>query len=145
MKIREIITGICTILIAGYLWVLSRNIPLQDLKAGLGPAFFPFLSLIILGILGIVYLIFNLLVKEVQEEKKPSSNRFPWSTIIISVFLIIYAASFKSAGFIISTFLFLIFSMIILKVKWVSAIFISLLATSGLYLIFITFFKVPLP
>ncbi len=145
MRIREVITGFCTILIAGFLWLLSRNIPLQDLKAGLGPAFFPYLLLIALTVLGIIYLIFNLFfIKDIHKERKVN-HRYYWVTIAISGLLIVYAILFKYAGFIISTFLFLVFSMIILKVKWLSAIFISILATSGLYLIFITVFKVPLP
>ena len=144
MRIHEVITGFCTILIVGFLWILSRGIPFQGLKAGLGPAFFPYLSLAILTILVIIYLIVNLFIKNVHKGRK-MNNRFCWSTIIIFGLLIIYAILFKYSGFIISTLLFLAGSMIVLKVKWLYAILISTLTTSGLYLIFITFFKVPLP
>ncbi len=144
MRIREVITGFCIILIAGFLWILSRNIPFQGLKAGLGPAFFPYLSLAILTIFGITYLIVNLFIINFHKGEKVN-NKFCWLTIVIFGLLIIYAILFKYFGFIISTLLFLACSMIILKVKWLYAILISALTASGLYLIFITFLKVPLP
>jgi len=144
MRKSEAITGFCTLLIAGLTWIISRDIPFQDLKAGLGPAFFPYLLLVILAGLGIIYLIFGLFTSNSLKTTKIRNSSY-WKIILIFGLLVIYSVLFKRLGFVISTLLFLVCSMLTLKVKLLHAILISTLAISGLYLIFIIFFKVPLP
>lgn len=144
MRKSELITGFYTLLIAGFTWMISRDIPFQDLKAGLGPAFFPYLLLVILAGLGIIYLIFGLFTRSSLKTTKTRDSSY-WKIIIIFGLLVIYSILFKHLGFVISTLLFLVSSMLTLKVKWFHAILISTLAISGLYLIFIIFLKVPLP
>ena len=138
----DTIIGFCTLLIAGLVWMVSREIPFQELKAGLGPAFFPNLLIAILVVLGIIFLIVSFLTKKSVETSSVEKPKI--STIVIVGLLVIYAVLFKRIGFLISTFLFLVSSMFALKVQWLHAIIISILVTGGFYLIFIISFKMPL-
>ena len=145
MKIRanlDAVIGIGTVVFTGFTWLVSRKFPYEEMKAGMGPAFFPHLIIAVLGSLGILLY----LVSVFKRSDGDSSNikKSELNTIIMIVFLVVYALLFKYLGFTVSTLIYLVSSFLLLKVRLVTAILSTVLTLGIFYLVFVVMFKIPL-
>ena len=140
-----VITGLITLSITIIGFKLTINIPLQDLEMGLGPAFFPYLILSTLVILGLYTLAYGVYFWRNNSNKVEKDRRHYRLSISTIVLLIAYGIFFELIGFLISTSLFLMGTMFIFGVKWWLVPIIATITTSGLYVIFVIFFNVALP
>ena len=144
MKTPDAIAGLSTLLITFLAWTQARGIPFQNLEGGLGPAFFPYVLLAVLAILGIISM-FIAFYSNARASKEKNTKRYHVLSFSIFCLLIAYGILFERIGFLVSTFLFLIGAMIVLKTRWWQSLGLALLLTFGIYGIFIVCFKVPLP
>jgi putative tricarboxylic transport membrane protein len=109
-----------------------------------GPGFLPFGLAIVLIILSLI-LIFS------KRKKGAASTPFwphrTWLRPLLGVaILIFFALVVERAGFLITTFIFLVIWMgVIERIRWLTIISISIGTTAALYLIFALFLDVPLP
>jgi putative tricarboxylic transport membrane protein len=109
-----------------------------------GPGFFPFL-------LGLVLVIFSIVLVFKHWEKDKTPQAFwpgrAWLRPLLGVMILgCYALLVDLAGFLITTFLFLVIWMgVIERLRWRTILSISIGTTVALYLIFSFFLEVPLP
>lgn len=120
---------------------VTSQIPVP-LTAELGPAFFPRLLFGLLLICGVV-----LVAQSVRAEEKAPLPKENWLIVISMVTLVLgYAFLLKSLGFVVSSLLFMLLSMLVLGVRnyiYLFAVPVSL--SFGLYWLFVSVFRIVLP
>lgn len=147
MKVKkEYLESVIFLIIAGFLYYLSVNLP-QPPPNKTGPGFFPKIL-----IAGLVALAFFLIIKGIRRKEREElsldydiKDPIVRNRIIIPCAVALYIYAMIHIGFLISTFLFssllmLLFDTNILKAAALSA-FIAILV----YYVFIVFMVVPLP
>jgi len=119
-----------------------------DVRSGIPSAgFFPFVGATILIFLSIIHLISILKNKVDWKKEKFFPERFSLKRILLSLFtLFAYGICLKFFGFILVTFLFMLFSLRFIEpLKWKMVFALSLLTSIFSYLLFEVWLKVPLP
>ncbi len=145
MKNSYLIVGIGSLALTGLAAPQAKTIPLQSLKHGLGPAFFPFLLLSILALLGITALVVGSITHFPKEAAGKSEERHLATVLLGFGLLIAYGFLFARVGFFMSTVVFMALAMALLKTRWWVAVVFSVMLTSCIYILFIWLLKVPLP
>lgn len=119
-----------------------------DVRAGIPSAgFFPFVGGMILIFLSVIHLI-SIIRKKVDEEKENFfTQRYSWKRILISLFtLFAYGICLKFLGFLLVTFLFMVFSLRFIEpLKWKIVFTLSFLTSIFSYLFFEVWLGVQLP
>lgn len=109
-----------------------------------GPGFFPFWLAAILALASFLYFLTRLGIdsQPISVGAKPRWIRPALAAIVMFIYtLLIGWMGFFSATF----FLFLSWLILIEREKWLTVGLVSILGTTGLYLVFTIFLKVPLP
>ena len=109
-----------------------------------GPGFLPFGLALVLVILSLALILRS---RTKGGSSKPFWAERTWLRPLLGVIIfILYAFFLGYIGFILTTFLFLIFWMwVIERIRWVTILSISVGVTTVLYFIFEYFLEVPLP
>lgn len=123
------------------------NLPVGSFDSP-GAGFFPFLAVILLGILSLIY--FGQAVASKRKEEKEEARLLIWEgldkvalTVIALLFFVLF---FEYFGFLICTFLMMTFLLKqIGQRKWVASIGIALISAIVCHLLFISLLNASLP
>jgi len=145
MRTHDQLGGLIWIILAVSLCIGSIKLKLGGFRNP-GPGFLPFLTGIVLGILGII-LIFSRISKEIaKDEKLTRKGRnllIPFLTLLISF---AYVLLFEPLGFLPATFLFLFFLFKLSEPKkWLKPLILSLSVVILSYLIFSVWLQCQFP
>jgi putative tricarboxylic transport membrane protein len=158
----NIIIGLILLGVSGFYYFSTKGLPPPTKTENLGAAFFPTLLASLLAILALLLIVNSLSFRRAsdQEEEKSAvaggerleedsfsaegiSYKFLFGTAVLCV---LYAILLPVIGYLISTPLFLISLIRLLrKGKWVLNVTISILLTASLYLLFARALSVSLP
>jgi len=101
-----------------------------------GPAFLPFFAGALLGILSLISLVQTWREKETQEAGPWGGTPFLKLALLLGV-LFIYTALLEVLGFVLGTFLLLLFLFRVVEpVGWKTVILVTVLTMGGTYLLF---------
>ncbi|MDK2986168.1 MAG: Tripartite tricarboxylate transporter TctB family [Clostridia bacterium] len=144
LKNRDFIGGSILLVFSVWFYFTAQTIPKGNVS-GMPPSFFPSFLAIILGILSFIVVIKGikqiLAGSQLKIERKNHKNVF-----LLFLLLIAYLFAFQHLGFIVTTIIYLILVMLLLKAgKLVKIVPISIIITLAVYYIFGVGFKIPLP
>ena len=130
-------------IIANFFWLaLSAAVCIESIRLKIGsfhapgPAFLPFFAGLLLGILSFISLVQSLKEKE-EKGTRIWGNVSPLKLILMLVILFLYTALLKTMGFLIGTFLLLIFLFRVVEpLRWRTVLIASLLTIGTAYLLF---------
>lgn len=135
---------LCVASISGYFYCLNKDI---TGNTSISPFFLPKIMLVIIFVLSACRLAFSL--KSVSKDEEEKKVRVPLISLLTMALIVCYALSFKLLGFAISSSIYLFLQMLLLthgkKRNWYLIIGISVVASFGLYLLFVNVFNVMLP
>jgi len=147
MRKYNLITGIIWLVLAILIFFESLNLGLGTLYFP-GPGFLPVLTSIFLGIFSILLILESMIKKGKKEESVVIwVPEIRWKKILFSLsFLIIYALSLEKLGYLLSTFLFMLFLFKFIEPqKWSVAVFGSIVAVLLSYIVFGVLLQSQLP
>jgi putative tricarboxylic transport membrane protein len=146
-RTADTISGLFLIAVALVVGAAAQRLPTTIAAEFAGPSFMPTLLSIALGICGagIVF----------QARSLPPTNRMPgwfeadragaFRIAVVAGATAAYNLLLEPLGYLIVTFVFLVFLLWYLKVSWLLNIIISLIATASTYALFVIWLKVVLP
>ncbi len=120
--------------------VLARSLPAQT-GFGLGPAFLPFWTGIVLAACGLWLCARPTVDPEVSW---PTSRGFARAASGF-VLLLLYALALQPLGYLISTAVFLVVGILLLEARRARALVIGIASAAFLFLIFRVWLRIPLP
>jgi len=151
---NDVLTGFGTAVIAIFGWYNVRNIPFQGIEAGLGPAFYPTVILVLISLLS-VSLIGLGIFKGVKRGKEISQNEIDVedevvrtnkglsiSKYIYFFLVIIFPIVFPYVGLLVTITIFLLIILILLETKIVHSILITVGTSLFFYLVFGLLFNI---
>jgi putative tricarboxylic transport membrane protein len=124
-----------------FIFYLITQFPAKVTKTKFGPAFFPELLLLIIGILLVVLVLENMRSQDTTNLDF-SDMRLPacmMGLVGITTFI------FEYLGFVLSGFIFLVPAMLLLKARPRTAVIASVLVVAFIYIVFKVILRVPLP
>jgi len=130
------------------LWICIESLQVSIGSLGNpGPGFIGFLSGLVMGILSVILMVFpDRFMKGGSDEKKTLFTGRIWKVIYTLTALGAYGFFMEILGFLISTFLFMIFLLTgIEKQKWWIVLIVSVLIVLGCYILFILCLHISLP
>jgi putative tricarboxylic transport membrane protein len=146
-RTADTVSGLFLIALALVIGAAAQWLPTTIAKEFAGPSFMPTLVSVALGICGagIVF----------KARSIPQTQRMPgWSETdragairiaVVAGAVAAYNLLLEPLGYLIVTFVFLVFLLRYLKVSWFSNLIISLVATTSTYALFVIWLKVVLP
>lgn len=148
-KKNNIIIGCSLIIFCCVVWVLIPKLVKEPVFVitGFSASIFPKFSIILLLILSIMLVIASIKKKENTKSSNPEFENQSFSRVILGIIIIIaYLILFQYLGFILGSFLIMIFFMWFFRVKNIALlIIIPILTIFLVYLFFEIFLKVQLP
>ncbi len=139
---KDTISGTASLIIAGIGWYRIRNIPLQRLEAGLGPAFFPMAVVSLLTLLAAILIIIGV-TKGLKSSGTGSQTTIkPGLHMYMIALFIFYAIAFRHIGLLPSSAVFLFITLIVLKIKLKYSFLITAVSMAAFYLIFGIMFRI---
>jgi putative tricarboxylic transport membrane protein len=121
--------------------ILARSLPAQT-GFGLGPAFLPFWTGIVLAVGGLWLCARSTADTEVSW---PASRGFARAAFGF-VLLLLYALALQPLGYLISTAVFLVITILLLEpVRFTRALVVGIASAAFLFLIFRVWLRIPLP
>jgi len=145
MRRADQITGIVMLVFSLIIAYTSWQMP-QRVEFGPGMGFLPFWLAVLMAVLSVL-LLFDATVRK----SASSGNPFPTPQALRNVGMVIaglgvYIAVLDTAGFAVSTVLYVAYLLaIVQKERWLKTVVISLLSTGGLYVVFQVLLEVKLP
>lgn len=146
-RTADTISGLFLIAVALVFGVAAQLLPTTIANEFAGPSFMPTLLSIALGICGAGII--------VQARSLPPTNRMPgWFAAdregairiaVVASATAAYNLLLEPLGYLIVTFVFLVFLLWYLKVSWRVTLAVSLITTIGTYALFVVWLKVVLP
>jgi putative tricarboxylic transport membrane protein len=114
-----------------------------------GPAFLPLLCGIIMAALSLVVFV-QAMLRDSKEAKAEAEGSFftPRWTRLITTLIILFAYAFllEPLGYILMTFVFMLFVLKVVEpTKWTTSLIVAVLTTLVSYLLFESWLKVPMP
>jgi putative tricarboxylic transport membrane protein len=139
-------------IIANFVWLaLAAAVCGESLRLNVGnfhapgPAFLPFFAAALLGVLSLISLIQTWREKEEQETKVWAGTPFVKLVLLLAV-LFLYTALLQVLGFILGTFLLLLFLFRVVEpVGWKTVFIVTVLTMGGTYLLFGVLIESTLP
>ena len=144
---KAFFSGCFFLLCSAYIFYLISQFP--DTAAEyrtISPSFFPYVLSTVLAGLSILLMI--------EGSRKPAgsilsirlNSKDTYRTGALLFILTIFASLLTTLGFVLDAFLFMVLVQFLLgERRWIVLIIVALLVSFGMYLIFATLFKVPLP
>ena len=128
---------------AGFFYSYSK---IEETNMALHPFFFPAIVMGLIFVLGLCRLVIG--VRMARTGEKGTTLQFPAKSLLTIGLIAAYAFSFKSLGFVLSTFAYLILQMAVLwegkKKPWL-ILLVAVAGSLGVYLVFVHLFHVMLP
>jgi hypothetical protein len=142
---KDIFGALFWLLFAIYIVIKSYGIGLGKWSMP-GPGYFPFGAALLFGIISLLFLI-KTLRKAPSEEIPPSITKERWQKVVLTLIAIIVYVLFLSwIGFIICTFLLVVFFLrVVASQRWFTAIIAGLSVTLGAHLLFNLLLNAQLP
>jgi len=139
IKHIDLIVGLLSVGVALYVFIESASFPLPH-QSQLGAAVFPRILVILLVVLG-------LWISATGMKRKEDATIHHIKEVVLCLFgLIFYGAAIKPLGFLITTPIFIIFTLYILGVRRITSMIIISVGTTGtIFFIFRFLLSVPLP
>jgi putative tricarboxylic transport membrane protein len=146
MNIRDIVGAVFWLSVSVFVCVMSIKIGVGDFRAP-GPGLFGFLSAILLGLLSIILALFGLAERTQRQGIIELWKGMRWGKVaLLAVSLMAYPILLPLLGFVIDTFIVMVFLFRLTGIRKLSvSIGIGLLAAILGYIIFHVFLRVPLP
>jgi putative tricarboxylic transport membrane protein len=147
LRNKPFFSGCFFLLCSGYIFYLISRFPDTATEyRTISPTFFPYVLSTILGVLSIFLML--------EGRRKPVGSILSirlnsietYRTLALLFVLMIFSSLLTTLGFILDAFLFMVSVQLLLgERRWSVLIIVSLLVSFGMYFIFATLFKVPLP
>lgn len=143
----ELIVHIIILAISAIMLIFTFQFEGLNISTGGGPAFWPqiLLSLIIILELLVIAFTYKKYKKGELKKEKGEGTIYPQNLYMSIASLTLYIILMKYIGFLISSTIFMIFMMYILKVKLKTNIIVSLLSGYVITFVFGNLLMVPLP
>ncbi len=145
MKLLDVVGSLFFLILSIVISIESYHLKVGSYKMP-GPGFMPFWIGVVIGLLSLLLFIQTLAKdKEEAEEKVPENKK--WKNILLVLAsLFIYTFTLERIGFVVSTFLFMVFLPRLIEVKkWHVIIMVASLTALGTYLLFAVWLKTQLP
>jgi len=138
---RDAIAAAATLALGAGAAVAASKLPFGGLRNP-GPGFFPWWLGLVLLLLGVV-----LLVQAIRERAGAgAAAERPWKVLLLLAVLAVYVLVLDAAGYLIATFLVVVFMLRVLEPqRWSVALGVAALAAAGSYVLFAVWLGVPLP
>jgi putative tricarboxylic transport membrane protein len=146
MRRLDLISGIVWFILSILAVTESYRLRLGSLEKP-GSGFLPFVAASVLGLLSLLILLQSLPVREElrKGDHWPNPKGWPKAAIVL-IALLGYTLSVEKLGFIITTFILILFLLKTIEPQpWLKAILFSFSGSFLSYLLFCTWLKVPLP
>lgn len=143
----DLISGFVMLLVSIYVYISALSFPKSDYQLS-GPAFYPQLMAILLGIVSITLIIRSVRSLKNNEHGEKVRINNPKKVIASMVATLIYVLILKTVGFLIATFIYLTVLILIMqpqKNKILISILVSFIMTGAVYFIFAVLFAASLP
>ena len=140
----RITAGIAGLVLVALAWIEARTFPLQDLQEGLGAAFFPYLVLGIIAVLGLALIIHGLVLGPRFALPFDRNAQLTGTAALFAVF-VAFTLAFANFGLLVPAGLFLMFGMRILGASWTGAVVVGWAAAGAIHALFAIGFGVPMP
>jgi hypothetical protein len=146
MKKADRITAVVLLAVAGFVFYQSWLLP-PSLTFGPGPAFLPAWLAVLLAILSIILFVASLKPAALAQESSPWPGRRELTAVgLVLGGLFVFALALEIAGFIISTFIFVLYLMrMTQKETWSKATLVALGTMGGLFIVFQVLLGISLP
>jgi len=143
---KDFFSGLFWFLLAVYFSVEAYRLGLGQLSMP-GPGFFPFAAAVIFGIISASVFINSILKAPAEKEFKAVPGRLQYRNIfLILVAMFAYILLLKFLGFVICTFLFVVFLVRgVARQEWKRSLIISFFVTLGCHLVFNILLNAQLP
>ena len=147
LKNKAFFSGCCLLIFSACLYYLIARFP--DTAAEyrtISPSFFPYVLATILAVLSVF-----LMIEGWREPVGPIlsirfDNKDTYRTGALLLILVVFSALLTIIGFIIDAFLFMFLIQLVLgERRFIVLTIVSLVVSLGMYTVFATLFKVPLP
>ena len=111
-----------------------------------GPGALPFVLGLVFILLALIYVALSVLARAPRDPTSPFTIGTGWrKTVWVIVTLVVSATVFESLGFLITVFLLITISMLLIEPRrWMLAVFMGLASSLGSYVIFDIWLKVQL-
>lgn len=147
-KYGDLICGAICAVIAVVVFAMSVQIGLKE-SASIGADFVPKIASVIMLIFSVALMIRGWNASKVYEEKAAEYPSNTLGVLIMLVALVLYAATVKTVGFLLTTVIFVFLAIVLMSKKeetnYVKFAIIAIVATLAIYLIFTRFFGIRLP
>jgi putative tricarboxylic transport membrane protein len=112
-----------------------------------GPGYFPFGAALLFGSMALVVFLQSLREAFASRGMPGPREGFRWQNVVlVLVAMVLYTVLLNSAGFVLCTFLIVIFFVKVVALqRWTQSFMIALGMAVGSYLLFSIFLKAPLP
>lgn len=144
--VSQRISGLLLSILSLWICIESFRISIGSL-GNPGPGFIGLLSGLVMGIFSVILTIFpNRFIKDSSEGEKTIFTGKIWKVVYTLTALCAYGFFMEILGFLISTFLLMIFLLMgIERQKWWFALIVSALTVIGCYILFILCLHISLP
>ncbi len=148
-KYGDLMSGIATAMFATIIFVASGFIKQRN-NTGLGADFVPKLAAVILLVLGILLIIRGVRTSKaygpIQKESVPAAYGVMAASFVL---MLAYISLLSTVGFILTTMVYLFLQMILVskkeQVNYIKFAAISVIASVGIYLLFLKVFSIMIP
>ena len=148
IKKQHIISSIIFLIISGVAFFACYS-QLGETTLAIHPYMMPTLTSGLMTVLCILRLIVGLrMPPDTPSKAKKRLVEVPMKSLLTMGLIIVYAVLMKSVGFIITTFVYMMAQMLILregKKNWLLMVIISLVMSVGIYFLFTRVFNIMLP
>lgn len=147
----DVLSGVAALVVVGLASFEASTFPLQSLEDGLGAAFFPYLTLGAISLLGVALIVKGLAsgaLKGTAEQTDSSAGAASSATSsLLRLFVLFgaFAMAFGYFGLLAPAIIFLVVAMRILGAPWAGAAIVGCAAGCALYALFVFGFGVPMP
>ncbi len=144
-RIKDIFSSLFWLLFAIYVAIESYSFDLGKWSMP-GPGYFPFGAALVIGIISLLFLL-KTLRKAPSKEIPTSIPKGRWRNVVLSlVAMVVYIFLLKSIGFVLCTFLLVIFFLRVVEPqRWFTTLIVSLSVSLGSHLLFNVLLDVQLP
>lgn len=143
----DLISSSVMLLLSIYIYVSAISFPKSDYQLS-GPAFYPQLMAVLLAAISIAIMARSIKSLKNNEQGKKITFNNPKKVIAAMAATLVYVLILKTAGFLITTFIYLTALILIMqpqKNKIPISVLVSLIMTGAVYFIFAVLFAASLP
>jgi len=147
MKKADLITGIVLLVLSGYVIQDAWQMP-PSMTFGPGPGFLPFWLGVVLAVFAAILLVSAGRRQTTEKDGRPI---FPGKQALLGITLVLvglagYILLIEILGYLVDTFLFIVFLMkVVEREKWPLTLMVAVSTTAALFITFQFLLQIPLP